>query len=93
MGILNKILSGNVDTADLFEYVTSNDFQIALAATQSPLADEIILGVAALDADKRIRIAALNNPNISDETIIRLYSDPDFEVADTARLIAERRNL
>ena len=93
MSIINKINEGNVDEVDLLEFITSNDFEIALAAAESPLSSSPILAIAALDSDKRIRIAALKNKNMDDETVILLCNDPDTEVSSIAKKELRRRNL
>lgn len=82
-----------VDESDLFEYITSNNFNIALAAAESPLATSIILNVAALDTDDRIRLAALKNKNVSLETILKLCNDHNPTVAAFAKEEAKRRGL
>lgn len=93
MDTVEKIKKGNVDIADLLEYVASNDFEIAMAATESIYATPAILSVAARDNDKRIRIAAVKNPNISDDTIRFLCEDKDFDVSNLAREIAKGKCL
>lgn len=93
MNIVMKIKSGETDEFELLEYITSNDFDVALAATESPLASSKILKIAVKDKDERIRIAALRNKNISDELILMLCNDNNFSVASLARAEAERRHL
>lgn len=93
MDNIEKINLGNVNEADLFEYATSNDFMTALTAVSSPLATSVILDVAALDQDARIRIAALKNKKISDKTLLRLCNDNNSFVAKIAQEEAERRGL
>lgn len=93
MNTIEKIKSGMVDEADLFEYITSNDFNIALTAAESPLATSSILNIAAIDNDERIRTAILKNKNISQETVLTLCNDLNSIVAALAKKEAERRGL
>jgi len=93
MNTIEKIKSGMVDESDLFEYITSNDFNIALAAAESPLATSIILNVAAMDNNERIRLAALKNKNVSLETVLKLCNDYHPTVAAFAKEEAKRRGL
>jgi len=84
MNIIDMIRTGNVDEADLLEYVTDNDINIAIAAAESDLATEPILDIAAHDKDKRVRLAAVNNTNTGKETLLLLSKDADSEIVAIA---------
>ena len=91
MDIIEMIKSGNCDEANLLEYITDNNIEIALAAAESKFATEPILDIAARDRDERVRLAALNNPNIGDKTLRFLLDDQKEEIATKAKIILERR--
>lgn len=87
MSALNRIKNGECDEADLLEYITDNDIEVAVAAAESTMATEPILAIAA--RDKRVRAAALRNPNIGKNTIEYLVNDLDVEIAEEAKKILE----
>lgn len=89
MSALNRIKNGECDEADLLEYITDNDIEVAVAAAESTMATEPILAIAARDRDKRVRAAALRNPNIGKNTIEYLVNDLDVEIAEEAKKILE----
>lgn len=91
MNIIEMIKNGNCDEADLLEYITDNDIEIAIAAAESELATEPILDVAAHDRDERVREAALNNPNIGNKTLRFLLNDQNENIASKAKNILEGR--
>ena len=91
MDIIEMIKSGNCDEADLLEYITDNNIEIAIAAAESISATEPILDVAAHDRDERVRMAALNNPNIGNRTLEFLLNDQKEEIVTKAKMILERR--
>lgn len=84
MGIVEKIKAGELDEVALLEYVTDNDVNIAIAVAASELATEPILDIAAHDNDKRVRLAAVNNPNTGIDALKFLCKDIDTEIAETA---------
>ena len=83
--ILSAIEDRRLDEADLLELVTDNDFEIALAATRSPDSTGPILDIAAHDRDARIRLAAANNNNCGEKTLIFLSTDKNAEIASFAK--------
>ncbi len=92
MDIIEVIKSGKCNEADLLEFITNNDIEIAIAAAESELATEPILDIAAHDRDKKVRMAALNNPNIGDKTLKFLFNDQDEDIVALAKSILKRRN-
>lgn len=92
MGIIDDIMSGNIDEVDLLEYVISNDLDVAIAAASCKVATETILDIAAQDSNKNVRRAAIMNPNIGDRTMLKLCSDIDIEISELAKIEWERRN-
>lgn len=84
MGIIEQIKAGTLDEVDLLEYVTDNDVNIAIAVAESELATKPILDIAAHDNDKRVRLAAVNNPNTGIDTLKFLCKDIDSEIAKIA---------
>ena len=84
MNLLDRIKNGMFDEADLLEFVTDNDVEVAIAAAESSNATEPILNIAARDKDKRVRLAAVNNRNIGMETLNYLVNDPDSEISEIA---------
>lgn len=93
MNIIERIRSGQVSELELLDYITSNDFSIALAAAESPFASPSVLQIASHDNDSRIRLAALKNENIPTKAILFLCNDPDPFIAALAKEEAERRGL
>ena len=91
MGLIEEIKSGGMDEVDLLEYVTDNDIAVAIAAAESPAATEPVLDIAAHDKDRRVRIAALGNPNIGNETLGFLCGDADADIAKMAAELLGRR--
>lgn len=89
MNALNRIKNGECDEVDLLGYITDNDIEVAIAAAESTMATEPILDIAARDRDKRVRAAALKNPNIGEKTIEYLANDLDVEIAEEAKKILE----
>lgn len=90
---IEKINSGNVDEADLLEFITDNNILIAIAAASSPLATTHILDIASLDQDYRVRLAALNNEHLSQSALLSLCDDPEPLIAQQAKELIKRRNL
>ena len=84
MNTIEQIKSGKFDEIELLEYVTDNDVSVAIAVAESSMATEPILDIAANDLDKRVRLAAVKNPNIGKRTLVRLANDTDDEIADVA---------
>ena len=84
MNVLDQIRSDNCDEVELLEYITDNNIEIAIAVAESKLATEPILDIAAMDNDRNVRYAALNNPNIGKRTLEKLTSDTDVEIAKKA---------
>lgn len=80
----NKILE-----EQLLEDVVSNDLNIAVAAASSRYATDAVLNIAALDKDKEVRLAAVNNVNLSLETLQFLANDIDDEISTIAKLKLE----
>lgn len=93
MNIVEKIRSGQVTELELLDYITNNDFSIALAAAESPLASPAVLQIASHDNDSRIRLAALKNKNIPSKAVLFLCHDQDSSIATLAKNEAERRGL
>lgn len=93
MNIVEKIRSGQVTELELLDYITNNDFSIALAAAESPLASSAVLQIASHDNDSRIRLAALKNKNIPSKAVLFLCHDQDSSIATLAKNEAERRGL
>ena len=91
MDILEYIRSGKADEVDLLEYVTDNDVEIAVAAAESPLATEPVIDIAAHDADRRVRYAAVRNPNIGLKTLRLLANDEDEDIACFAKARLEEQ--
>lgn len=91
MEILEYIRSGKADEADLLEYVTDNDVEIAIATAESPFATEPIIDIAAHDADCRVRYAAVRNPNIGLKTLRLLAKDEDEDIARFAKARLEEQ--
>lgn len=91
MNLIEQIKNGMLDEAELLEYVTDNDVNVAIAVAESTMATESILDIAANDLDKRVRFAAVTNPNISKNTLIRLTKDADNEIASIACQCLKRR--
>ena len=60
MDIIRMIKNREVTEADLLEYVTDNNIDVAVAAAESDLATEPILDIAAHDKDRAVRKAATN---------------------------------
>ena len=92
MDLLERIRKGLFDEADLLEYVTDNDVEIAIAASEACNATEAILDIAARDKDRRVRIAAVKNNNIGVETLRYLAGDTDSEISQIALGRLERIN-
>ena len=90
MDIIEKIKSGDVDELDLLEYITDNDINTAIAVAESELATEPILDIAAHDKDRKVRLAAVRNPNIGIDTLKMLSKDNDFEISQIAKVRLER---
>ena len=88
--LIEDIKSGVMDETDLLEYVTSNDIEVAISVAESEYATEPILDIAAHDRDKRVRIAAVNNPNTEKETLKYLLNDSVDEIATIANNRLER---
>lgn len=63
------IRNGEIDEIDLFEYVTDNDINLAIAVAGCDSATEAILDIAAHDKDSTVRKAAINNENIGVKTL------------------------
>ena len=78
---------------ELIELIGGNDVEKALAATSSAAATPIVLRFSILDGDKRVRLAALQNKNISDDLVLLLCSDQSSEIALEAKAKAESRGL
>ena len=85
MDIIKMIRNGEVTEADLLEYVTDNDINVAITAAESGLATEPILDIAAHDKDRSVRKAAACNKNTGVQTLQYLSRDRDAEIADLAR--------
>ena len=75
----------------LLEDVVSNDLSVAVAAVSSQYATNAVLNIAALDKDKEVRLAAVNNVNISVETLKFLTNDIDNEISTIAKLKLEAK--
>lgn len=90
MNIIDQIRGGELDEVDLLEHVTDNDVNIAIAVAESKMATFPILDVAAHDKEKRVRLAAVNNPNIGEETLKYLLYDNDDEIVAIAKNRLER---
>lgn len=75
----------------LLEDVVSNDLSVAVAAASSQYATNAVLNIAALDKDKEVRLAAVNNVNISVETLKFLTNDIDNEISTIAKLKLEAK--
>ena len=90
---IEKIKAGCVDEADLLEFITDNDLLVAIAAASSPLATAPILDIASHDQDYQIRLAALNNEHLSQDTLLFLCNDPEPLIAQQAKELVKRRNL
>lgn len=84
MDLIEQIENGILDEVELLEYVTDNDVNVAVAVAKSSMATEPILDIAANDRDRRVRFAAVTNPNIGNNTLIRLTKDSDEEIAAIA---------
>lgn len=82
----NKLLE-----EQLLEDVVSNDLSIAVAAASSQYATNAVLNIAARDKDKEVRLAAVNNVNISIEILQFLASDIDDEISTIAKLKLEAK--
>lgn len=89
MNVLTQIKNGECDEVDLLEYITDNDIKVAIAAAESLVANEPILDIAARDRDRRVRLAAVCNPNIGRKTLEFLVNDSDDEIASRAKEILE----
>ena len=85
MDIIRMIKNGEVTEADLLEYITDNDIDVAIAAAESDLATEPILDIAAHDKDRAVRKAAACNKNTGVKTLQYLSRDKDAEIADLSR--------
>lgn len=83
--IINKISSNDVSIEDLFELITDNDLDVAIAAAKSEISNEQILDIGSLDQDRRVRLAVVNNPNVGHKTLLRLSKDTDLEVSELAK--------
>ena len=92
MGIIDQIRAGELDEVELLEHVTDNDVNVAIVVAESEMATNSILDIAAHDRDKRVRMAAVNNPNISKTILKYLINDSDKEVAERARILLGRKN-
>ncbi len=84
MDIYDHIRFEESDEVVLLEYITDNDINIAIAAAESRYATGPVLDIAAHDKDRKVRLAALNNPNISKRTLMFLTGDSDAEIAQKA---------
>lgn len=93
MNIIEFIKSNKCDEADLLEYITDNNVEIAIAAAASPKATGALLDIAARDKDKRVRMAALNNPNIEKRTVETLKKDSDLEISQKAEEVLKGMKL
>lgn len=89
LNIVEQIKQNLVSKEELFEYITDNDLEIAVAAASSHLADEIILDVAAHDKDREVRLAAVKNPNIGKSSLLFLSNDIDNDISLLAKKILE----
>ena len=90
MSLIEQIKNGELDEVELLEYVTDNDINVAIAVAESSMATEPILDIAANDIDRRVRLAAVMNPNIGKQTLIRLTKDTDIEIATIAYQCLDR---
>lgn len=89
MSAIEKIKAGGIDEAELLEYITDNDIEVAIAAAESELATGPILDIAAHDKDRRVRLAAVNNVHTGKDTLLLLAGDSDGEVAKIASVRLE----
>ena len=85
MDIIKMIREGELTEADVLEYVTDNDIDVAVAAAESDFATEPILDIAAHDKDRAVRKAAVCNKNTGVQTLQYLSKDRDEEIAALAR--------
>jgi len=85
MDIIRMIKNREVTEADLLEYVTDNNIDVAVAAAESDLATEPILDIAAHDKDRAVRKAAACNKNTGVQTLQYLSRDRDEEIVALAR--------
>ena len=85
MDIIRMIKNREVTEADLLEYVTDNNIDVAVAAAESDLATEPILDIAAHDKDRAVRRAAACNKNTGIHTLQYLSKDRNEEIAALAR--------
>lgn len=85
--------SGKKDPGELLEAVTGNDIGAAIKAAGCSDTPGIVLEIAAIHKDKRVRLAAIDNKNLSDHTLLALCSDPDSDVRTAANALAEVRGL
>lgn len=88
--IIENIMSGLIDEVDLLEFVTDNDFDIAVAVASAPNATPEILDIASRDNDYRVRMAAVNNSNVEKKTLRYLCHDINKEIANIAVCRLER---
>ena len=82
---MEDILLGKLSEEELLEYVTSNDIETAIAAAKSPYATEPILDIAAHDKDWKVRMAAVQNPNMGQKTLEYLLGDANEEIVQLAK--------
>ncbi len=91
MELIEQIKNGELNEADLLEYITDNDISIAMAVASSEYATEPILDIAAHDRNRNMRLAAVNNPNVGTRTLKYLCNDDDVEVSALAKEFLGRR--
>lgn len=92
MSIIEDIKKGNILIEDLLDLASSNDFSIAYAVAESEFTDSNILKISALDNDKLIRLAVVNNKNVTKEILELLLKDEDMDVYESVKLKLKERD-
>lgn len=93
MELVDAIKKGKIDEAELTDYITSNNLEVAIAAAGCSMATEFMIDIAAHDRDREVRLAAVLNKNIGNDTIVYLCNDKDGEIADIAKREREKRGI
>ena len=83
--MVERIKNGDCDEIELLELVTDNEIEVAIAVAESNFATAPIIDIAAHDRDRRVRWAAVNNPNIGKETLKILSRDNERDIAELAQ--------
>lgn len=91
MDQIQLIKSGKASVEELVEYAASNRLEAALAVAESVYTPGEILAISALDADAKVRLAVVRNPNVTVKTLNKLVCDHEKEVAQAAQIHLEEK--